>query len=72
MTNPWLNETVRLGKNRFKVGPASVEDRLANLRLCTARQLKAIILYTGTQKTVRVAAVRMLKRREKDVNKSRG
>ena len=72
MTNPWLNKTIFVNGKRFRVGPASAEDRKANLKLCGISRLERIIKYPGTQKTVGVAAVRELKKRRKNADKGGG
>ncbi len=71
--SPWLKKRAMLyaGKT-VEAGPVSVEDRLYELARCNDRKLKAVIRYPGTQKTVRIAAVRMLKRRKKYADKSGG
>lgn len=68
--NPWLNKTTIVNSKRRRVGPASADDRIRELRFYDSSKLRAVIAWHGTQKTVRAKALIFLKRRGIDVNKS--
>lgn len=71
LRNPWL----RPAKDYYpikEIQSESVEDRLIELKTFDSSKLRAVILWPGTQKTVRAKAKIFLKRRGINVNKSGG
>ena len=57
MKNPWLKKN--LGT---LCGPCSVEDRIFEIKKFDKQKLKAVILWHGTQSSVKKAAERLLKK----------
>lgn len=71
MKNPWMREApIYYPRSVRNIQSVSVDDRKAELRNFNDVKLRAVIKYPHTQKTVRIAAVRMLKRREKYADKN--
>ena len=61
MKNPWLRPAPENYPEK-EIQSVSVEDRLMEIAKFDLQKLRAIILWTGTQKTVRIAAERKLKK----------
>ncbi len=61
MKNPWLKKK-SYGNRIEEMGPASVEDRLYALKSFDVEKLRKVIDYPATQKTVRIAAERRLRK----------
>jgi len=69
--NPWLYKAPDYyGIDDREIGPQSAEDRIAALKFFETAKLRAVIAWSGTQKTVRARALMFLKRRGIDVDKS--
>ncbi len=71
MRNPWLRPAPDYYPVQ-EIQSVSVEDRLKELESFNSAKLVAIIIYPGTQKTVRLRAERVLQRRHRNADKSGG
>jgi len=69
--SPWLRPAPEYYPVK-EIQSVSVSDRLDELKFFDSSKLGAIIKYPGTQKTVRLRAETVLKRREKNADKSGG
>ena len=61
MKNPWLRPAPEWYPVN-EIQPMSVNDRRMELKSFDQRKLKAVVLWPHTQKTVRLAAERQLKK----------
>jgi len=65
--NPWLDKEYKTSNGHtVKVGSISVDDRLKALKGFGIKRVIDIFLYPGTQKTVRRAAERRLRKLVKE------
>ena len=65
--SPWINKVYKLSNGvTVKVGTISVSDRLEVLKGFGIEQVKDAILHPGTQRTVRRAAERRLRKLVKE------
>lgn len=71
MRNPWLRPAPDYYPVK-EIQSMSVPDRLHELRSFDSAKLRAVILWPGTQKTVRAKAVIFLARRGVNADKSGG
>lgn len=62
MKNPWLKPAPAHYYPVTEVAPTGAEDRKKELKEFNPAKLKAVIAWPGTQKTVRIAAERQLKK----------
>lgn len=73
MRNPWLKPAPDYYPDEVGlIQSVSVEDRIAELKDFYTAKIRRVIAWPGTQKTVRLAAERLLKRRLKNADKSGG
>ena len=65
--SPWIDKEYKTSNGHtVRVGSISVDDRIAALRGFGIKRVKDVILYPGTQRTVRRAAERRLRKLVKE------
>lgn len=70
MKNPWLRSAPKYYNTIVKeLQPVSSEDRCAELKGFDLQKLRDVISWPGTQKTVRLAAERQLRKLAKTCQK---